>query len=147
MNSWLGLRHVALNVADVARARRFYVDLFGFRVEWEPDPDNVYLTTGQDNLALHRADGVLLEGRGALDHIGFVVTRQEDVHTWAERVRAHGARIVKDVRTHRDGATSFYLADPDGNVIQILHHPPLAGLPAGRDPRGGDESTRGGDRG
>ena len=35
--------------------RRFYVDLLGFAVEWEPDADNVYLSSGIDNLALHRA--------------------------------------------------------------------------------------------
>ena len=35
--------------------KRFYVDVLGFAVEWEPDPDNVYLTSGRDNLALHRA--------------------------------------------------------------------------------------------
>ena len=37
--------------------KAFYVDVLGFRVEWEPDPDNVYLTSGVDNLALHRAPG------------------------------------------------------------------------------------------
>ena len=35
--------------------KRFYVDLLGFEVEWEPDADNVYLSSGIDNLALHRS--------------------------------------------------------------------------------------------
>src|SRR5215467_11482144 len=50
-----GLRHLALNVRDMAAMKRFYVDLLGFAVEWEPDPDNVYLSSGIDNLALHRS--------------------------------------------------------------------------------------------
>src|SRR6185436_4884133 len=50
-----GLRHLALNVRDPDAMKRFYVDLLGFTVEWEPDEDNVYLTSGTDNLALHRA--------------------------------------------------------------------------------------------
>ncbi len=50
-----GLRHLALNVRDLEEMKRFYVDLLGFAVEWEPDPDNVYLSSGIDNLALHRA--------------------------------------------------------------------------------------------
>src|SRR5215831_2021778 len=53
--SHAGLRHLALNVRDLAAMKRFYVDLLGFAVEWEPDPDNVYLTSGIDNLALHRS--------------------------------------------------------------------------------------------
>ena len=35
--------------------KRFYVDLLGFAVEWEPIADNVYLSSGIDNLALHRS--------------------------------------------------------------------------------------------
>jgi catechol 2,3-dioxygenase-like lactoylglutathione lyase family enzyme len=52
-----GLRHLALNVRDLDAMKRFYVDLLGFAVEWEPDADNVYLSSGIDNLALHRAAG------------------------------------------------------------------------------------------
>ena len=50
-----GLRHLALNVHRFDEMKRFYVDLLGFAVEWEPDADNVYLSSGIDNLALHRA--------------------------------------------------------------------------------------------
>ena len=125
---WLGLRHVALNVADPARSKRFYSELLGMTVEWEPDPDNVYLTSGLDNLALHRS-AVGPVPAGALDHIGFVLKHAEDVDVWEARVRAYGARIVKPLKTHRDGARSFYFADPDGYVIQMLFHPPLRNLP------------------
>ena len=50
----LGLRHVALNVRDPQASKRFYADCFGMSVVWEPDPDNVYMSSGPDNLALHR---------------------------------------------------------------------------------------------
>ena len=35
-----GMRHVALNVRDMAACEQFYVDLLGMRVEWRPDPDS-----------------------------------------------------------------------------------------------------------
>ena len=46
--------------------KQFYMDLLGFDVEWEPDADNVYLTSGTDNLALHRAspEGAERAGQG-----------------------------------------------------------------------------------
>src|SRR5260221_6899950 len=53
-----GLRHLALNVRDLPAMKRFYVDLLGFAVEWEPDPDNIYLSSGIDNLALHRSTAI-----------------------------------------------------------------------------------------
>ncbi len=120
-----GLRHVALNVQDLAACERFYVDLMGMEVEWRPDPDNVYLTSGNDNLALHRALGTP-EGPQRLDHIGFIIASPADVDRWHEFLKANGVSIKAAPRTHRDGARSFYCADPEGNVVQIIHHPPIA---------------------
>ena len=45
----LGLRHVALRVRDLPRAEDFFVRFLGYAVEWRPDPENVYLTRGDDN--------------------------------------------------------------------------------------------------
>jgi catechol 2,3-dioxygenase-like lactoylglutathione lyase family enzyme len=116
---------VALNVVDLEAALRFYVDVLGMQVEWRPDPDNVYLTLGADNLALHRVDS-LAAGRGALDHVGFVVPRPDDVDAWADRFRAAGIALAAEPKTHRDGARSFYARDPAGNLLQILYHPPIS---------------------
>jgi catechol 2,3-dioxygenase-like lactoylglutathione lyase family enzyme len=55
-----GLMHVALRVRDVKAAVRFYRETFGMRVVWEPDPQNVYLSSGVDNLALHETASVPL---------------------------------------------------------------------------------------
>ena len=49
-----GLWHLALRVKDVSRSRAFYEGLFGMNVVWAPDPDNLYLSSGRDNLALHQ---------------------------------------------------------------------------------------------
>jgi catechol 2,3-dioxygenase-like lactoylglutathione lyase family enzyme len=124
----LGLRHVALQVRDLAGCERFYVELLGMRVEWRPDPDNVYLTGGSDNLALHRIAGPhAANAQQRLDHIGFMLGRIEQVDEWFTFLKDHGVHIVKAPRTHRDGARSFYCQDPDGNTVQIIFHPPLAG--------------------
>ncbi|HKJ07846.1 MAG TPA: VOC family protein, partial [Gammaproteobacteria bacterium] len=97
----------------------------GMEVEWRPDPDNVYLTGGNDNLALHRAAGNP-DGPQRLDHIGFIIASPADVDQWYEFLNANGVSIKAAPRTHRDGARSFYCADPEGNVVQIIHHPPIA---------------------
>jgi catechol 2,3-dioxygenase-like lactoylglutathione lyase family enzyme len=124
----LGLRHVALQVRDLEACEHFYVELLGMRVEWRPDPDNVYLTGGSDNLALHRYAGPPADSaQQRLDHIGFMLKRIEQVDDWYAFLKAHGVKIAKEPRTHRDGARSFYCYDPDGNTVQIIFHPPLAG--------------------
>ena len=119
----LGIRHIALKTPDLERSERFYVDILGYSVEWRPDKDNVYLIRDADNLALHK-DAVT--GTGALDHFGIMLKKSEDVDAWAEHLKAHGVEIIKGPKTHRDGARSFYTKDPDGVVIQFIHHPPIA---------------------
>jgi catechol 2,3-dioxygenase-like lactoylglutathione lyase family enzyme len=97
------------------------------RVEWAPDEENVYLTSGLDNLAIHKG---LAEPSSAasqlLNHIGFVVSRPEDVDVWADRLSGLGIQFAQSPKTHRDGARSFYFHDPDGVLIQLLYHPPIA---------------------
>ncbi len=120
-----GLRHVALNVRDMAACEHFYVDLLGMAVEWRPDADNLYLSSGPDNLALHTARDAVAEAGQRLDHIGFIIHTPDQVDQWHTFLAAQGVDIKAAPRTHRDGARSFYCADPDGNVVQMIYHPPI----------------------
>jgi len=104
----------------------FYEGVLGYRVEWRPDPENVYLTNGEDSLALH-VEAAAVEAETRLDHIGVLLGTMADVDTWAEHLTAHGARIAQGPKTHRDGCRSFYALDPEGNKIQFLWHPGLSG--------------------
>jgi catechol 2,3-dioxygenase-like lactoylglutathione lyase family enzyme len=122
-----GLRHVALWVANFAECEHFYTAVLGMQVEWRPDPDNVYLTSGNDNLALHRAIKPLGKASdGRLDHIGFILGNIDDVDLWYQFMQAQQVSLKTAPKTHRDGARSFYCADPDTNIVQIIYHPPLA---------------------
>lgn len=128
-----GLRHLALRVTDISRSRAFYENLFGMGVVWQPDPDHLYLSSGSDNLALHQipaadlADYAGLRGR-FMDHFGFIVETPQAVDRMFEWVERNGVRIVQRPKRHRDGSYSFYLADPDGNTIQILYEPTISAL-------------------
>ncbi len=119
----LSLRHLALRVSDLPRARAFYEGLLGMKTVWAPDSHNIYLSFGTDNLALHQTDGEAPDDNGRMDHFGFVVTHKTDVDQMAAKMQQAGVPILKGVREHRDGSYSFYMADPDGNVIQILYEP------------------------
>ena len=121
-----GMRHVALYVQDYDACEYFYVELLGMKVEWRPDADNVYLTSGNDNVALHRATEPFT-GYQHLDHIGFMLNQPDDVDAWHTFLLGHKIEMRTKPKTHRDGARSFYCYDPDGNIVQMIFHPPLAG--------------------
>lgn len=128
------MHHVALNVPDLEACEHFYVELLGMSVEWRPDENNVYLCSGNDNLAIHRfPDNVEARGPQSLDHIGFILKTPELVDDWYNFLNTHHVPMKTRPRTHRDGARSFYCEDPAGNVVQMIFHPPLKHLQGGRD--------------
>src|ERR1044072_8690255 len=105
-----GLRHVALRSRQLLRLEHFYVDVLGYTVEWRPDPENVYLTNGEDSLALHADTTAAEETR--VDHIGVLVDDINDVDGWAAYVAECGFAPDTEPTTHRDGCRSFYMRDP-----------------------------------
>ena len=132
-----GLRHLALRVIDLKRSRRFYERFLGMKVVWEPDSENVYFSSGPDNLALHQIPASERDryraGSGQfLDHFGVIVESRQAVDAmFADLEREgdqYGAVIAKPPKLHRDGSYSFYFADPDGNVIQALYEPVISRL-------------------
>jgi len=120
-----GLRHIALFVHEFEASERFYTELLGMEVEWRPDGDNVYLTSGNDNLALHRSES---HESGKLDHVGFFINKIEKIDEWFDFLSSAGIRMLMEPRTHRDGARSFYCLDPSDIRVQIIYHPPIASL-------------------
>jgi catechol 2,3-dioxygenase-like lactoylglutathione lyase family enzyme len=123
-----GMRHIALKVRSAARAKKFYQEILGMSVVWEPDPQNIYLSSGCDNIAIHEVSDNFLKSaeESQLDHLGFIVESIECVKDLEQDFRARGVTIVHPFKIHRDGSASFYCADPDGIVIQMLYEPQLS---------------------
>lgn len=134
---------MALRVLDLPRSRRFYQELLGFRPVWEPDPDNVYFSSGNDNLALHQISTSELGSYDSsktqlLDHLGVILESPQAVDQMYQRIvpkiEEMGGHITKEPKQHRDGSYSFYFSDPDGNLIQALYEPTISKLNFGTSP-------------
>lgn len=120
----LGLHHVALFIKNFDECRYFYTELLGMKIDWQPDADNLYLTSSNDNFALHRApvDFTPVQPQ-RLDHIGFFLPTSESVDRWFDYMCLHQVTIKAPPKDHRDGSRSFYCADPDGNTVQMIFIP------------------------
>jgi len=121
-----GLRHLALIVDDIEAVEKFYVDTLGMTVLWRASENLVYLTLGNDNLSLARTKKPMGEG-GCLDHFGFVVDTKQQLDEWYAFLKGEGADLMDEPHDHVDGARSFHVRDPAGNVVQPLYHPAVSG--------------------
>ena len=89
----------------------------------QPDLQGLWnrTVTSQD-IEEHGAEGLNIQAGPSL-----VVDTPEQVDSWHAWLKEAGVALKSSPRTHRDGARSFYCADPDGNTVQIIFHPPISG--------------------
>jgi len=119
----LGLDHVVLNVADVERSLRFYVDELGLapmRVEEWRAGELFFPSVRVDDGTI--IDLLETERTGEnVDHLCLVI-EPTDLGVLA----ASGAFDVVDGPAIRFGArgdgTSLYVRDPDGNTVELRHY-------------------------
>ncbi len=94
------------------------------RIEWQPDPDNVYLTNDGGVLAIHHVDEVP-QARQRLDHIGFILDSVEAVDEWYAHFVKAEVKITEAPKLYRDGSKGFYCLDYVEHLVEMIYHPPI----------------------
>jgi len=129
----LGIDHLVLRSADVARLRRFYVDVLGCTVEREqPAIGLTQLRAGSGLIDLVSLDGPLgrtggagpgVEGRN-LDHFCLRID-PFDADALRAHLAAHGVQVGNvETRFGAEGSgPSLYLHDPEGNMVELKGPP------------------------
>jgi catechol 2,3-dioxygenase-like lactoylglutathione lyase family enzyme len=119
----LELDHVVLNVADVERSLRFYVDELGLepvRVEEWRD-GRILFPSVRVNAGTILDLLQVARGGENVDHLCLVVEPTD-----LEALKASGRFEVVDGPARRFGArgdgTSLYVRDPDGNTVELRHY-------------------------
>jgi len=141
------LDHAGLAVADLAAAASWFCDVFGLVPELTLRVEALDLSIemlihplhGYRLELLHRpgsraprkprtpGDAALREGYG---HVAFDVT---DLDAGYARAVGRGARpVMPPGPSPEPGVRMAFVADPEGNLIELLHRPPRPAPPAGR---------------
>ena len=117
-----------LLVEDMAVMVRFYRDVLGFGIKEAEDSSNVYLVKDGTLFLLYgRKDFESMTGRrydyakGLNGHceIALYVDTFEEVDASFRRVVDNGAVPVMEPTTEPWGQRTCYIADPEGNLIEI----------------------------
>jgi predicted enzyme related to lactoylglutathione lyase len=118
------IRHFAINADDLARARRFYERVFGWKFEpWGP-PNFLLIKTGTE-----KEPGIqgALQGRRELvpgkRMIGYECSiAVDDVDQVAAAVRASGGRVIMERVTIVGVGHLIFFEDPEGNVAGAMQY-------------------------
>jgi len=119
---------ITLGVRDLARARRFYAEGFG----WAPVFENAeilfyqmngfVLGTWQDAALEADMQRPLTPGAGAYA-LAHNVARAEDVQPVLDRLAQYGGHVLRAAEAPPHGGMRGYVADPDGHAWEIAWNP------------------------
>ncbi|MGM7637003.1 VOC family protein [Bacillus sp. Hm123] len=119
----LNMRYVILYVSDHIRSMTFYKDILGLPIRGEHET-YVEFETGSTILAINTREDVQeitglsipKQGVSQTFELGFVV---DDVEAMIEKLREQGVQILVEPVAKPWGQVVAYVADPDGNYIEI----------------------------
>lgn len=119
---------VGLFTTDNAGMVAFYRDVFGFATQWNGTDPNVEMTLGAARIIMFpRSDFELMtsrryaypDGTNGTMELSFDVPSFGDVDREYERAVSMGAGAVMAPTTEPWGQRTCYVADPEGNLIEI----------------------------
>lgn len=121
------VQHFEIPTDDLARARRFYEEVFGWRTMEFPMPDMTYvgLHTGPvDEKNMWKEPGFINGGmfqrspKFPLQGPTVAVT-VEDIHAALTKAKAAGGTVMMDVMRIADMGLYAYVRDTEGNIIGV----------------------------
>ena len=124
----MNLDGFGLFVEDMGRMIRFYRDVLGFEIQEGEDTNNVYLVKDGTLFLLYgRKDFenmtsrryAYIKGLNGHFEIALYVDTFEEVDTAYANAIAKGAVSVLPPETEMWGQRTCYIADPEGNLIEI----------------------------
>jgi len=99
--------HVAIPSLNIAASVAWYQERFGAKILYQ-DSTWAFLQLGQGKLAL-------VTPTQHPFHVGLRVTQ--------EQLTAAAAEAGLPIDKHRDGTQGIYIADPDGNQVELINYP------------------------
>ena len=119
---------IGLFVKDMATMIRFYRDVLGFEIKESEDAVNVYLIKDGTLFMLYERKNFenmtsrkyeYINGFNGHFEIALYVDTFEEVDKSFAEVVSKGATPVLEPETEKSGQRTCYIADPEGNLIEI----------------------------
>ena len=120
----LGAFSVSLAVKDIEESKQFYLKL-GFEIVGGDQSQNwLILRNGDNTIGLFQGmfEGNMMTFNPGWDKHCNTLTSYADVRELLKQFESQGVTIVDKSVTGETGPASFFMKDPDGNMILIDQH-------------------------
>jgi catechol-2,3-dioxygenase len=114
------LNHIHLGTKDLKKSMEFYSSVFGFKKKFDHDPGVFMDNSAGFLLAIDPVDEV--PKLPSWYHLGFCVNSEQEALNMFEKCRSLKVPVVREMMHEKNQYASFYVADPDGNKIEISWH-------------------------
>lgn len=119
--------HTGLFVEDVKKMVLFYRDILGFETDWDGGPYASFTVNDGGLFLFDRkqfADTMNQpyeppKGFNLTMEIGIGVPTKKDVDQEFDRLMALGVQSIQEPKTQPWGQRNFWIADPEGNYIEV----------------------------
>lgn len=118
-----GINHITIRVNNISLAEEFYSGILGFeQIRKMGKTMAVYRIGREDTLVIVEAETSFDPNSSdfRVDHFGFYVESPERVDELADWFREQEVTILSGPANRKKGRFLF-VADPDGNMIEIFH--------------------------
>ena len=130
-SGYISLNAARVGAKDVPVLAKFYEAAFGLKIVKQiqlPIGPEIMLNFGdtvEAAMANPAAQIVIMPkaDTDGSDSVGHIIFNASDVKAAAETVKAAGGTIVSEPVTMGDGVVFCFVADPDGNLIELLKLP------------------------
>jgi predicted enzyme related to lactoylglutathione lyase len=107
--------HVELHTKDVAKAKKFYGELFGWKLEDMPMPQGGAYT--MINVGEGTGGGMMADSNGPPSWLAYVGV--DDIKAATEKARKLGATVVQDVMQVGEYGSMSVIRDPTGAHLAL----------------------------
>ncbi|GAB4354444.1 MAG: lactoylglutathione lyase [Methylohalobius sp. ZOD2] len=120
--------HTMLRVGDLDRSLHFYTEVLGMKLLRQRDyPEGrftlAFVGYGDEgeNTVLELTHNWDTSNYDLGDGFGHIAIEVDDVYAAAEKIRAHGGKVVREPGPMKHGNTVLaFVEDPDGYKIELL---------------------------
>ena len=118
-----GIEHTAIASPDPERLAQWYVDTLGFRINYRSKNSRTLFVKSEDGSmieiieAARPADSAFQLNEPGIRHMALTV---EDFPAACQALRDRGVKFLKEPAT-QGGNSLVFFADPDGNILHLLH--------------------------